>query len=47
MFNTTFLGGSIWKPPPLNPFLQGMPEELINVDDHDDDINKKGSLSNA
>lgn len=24
-----FEGGSIWRPPPLNPFLQGMPDELV------------------
>ena len=24
-----FEDGSIWKPPPLNPFLQGMPDELV------------------
>uniref|UniRef100_A0AAJ7XIX9 U2 snRNP-associated SURP motif-containing protein n=1 Tax=Petromyzon marinus TaxID=7757 RepID=A0AAJ7XIX9_PETMA len=23
-----FEGGSVWRPPPLNPYLQGMPEEL-------------------
>lgn len=42
-----FEDGSIWKPPPLNPFLQGMPEELIQSEDEEDDKNKKGSLSNA
>lgn len=25
-----FEGGSIWKPPPKNPFSQGMPDELIS-----------------
>lgn len=25
-----FENGSLWKPPPLNPFEDGMPEELIN-----------------
>ncbi|XP_022238815.1 U2 snRNP-associated SURP motif-containing protein-like [Limulus polyphemus] len=25
-----FKGGSIWRPPPLNPYLQGMPEELVD-----------------
>lgn len=40
-------GGSVWKPPPLNPFLQGMPEELIKMDEEEEDKNKKGSLSNA
>lgn len=42
-----FKNGSIWKPPPLNPFLQGMPEELIQMEEEEDDKNKKGSLSNA
>ncbi|XP_066975259.1 U2 snRNP-associated SURP motif-containing protein isoform X1 [Macrobrachium rosenbergii] len=42
-----FEAGSIWKPPPLNPFLQGMPEELIKIEEEEDDKNKKGSLSNA
>ncbi|XP_047496387.1 U2 snRNP-associated SURP motif-containing protein-like isoform X2 [Penaeus chinensis] len=42
-----FKGGSIWKPPPLNPFLQGMPEELIQMEEEEEDKNKKGSLSNA
>ncbi|CAG2113273.1 unnamed protein product [Medioppia subpectinata] len=26
-----FENGSVWKPPPLNPFLQGMPEELVEA----------------
>ncbi|XP_071542490.1 U2 snRNP-associated SURP motif-containing protein isoform X2 [Panulirus ornatus] len=42
-----FKNGSIWKPPPLNPFLQGMPEELIKREEEEEDKNKKGSLSNA
>ncbi|KAK4313057.1 hypothetical protein Pmani_015576 [Petrolisthes manimaculis] len=42
-----FNGGSIWKPPPLNPFLQGMPEELIKKEEEEEEKNKKGSLSNA
>ncbi|KAB7503727.1 U2 snRNP-associated SURP motif-containing protein [Armadillidium nasatum] len=44
---TNFLDGSIWKPPPVNPFLQGMPEELIRKEEEFDERNKKGSLSNA
>ena len=24
-----FQGGSIWRPPQMNPFSQGMPEELV------------------
>ncbi|XP_045135170.1 U2 snRNP-associated SURP motif-containing protein-like isoform X3 [Portunus trituberculatus] len=42
-----FKNGSIWKPPPLNPFLQGMPEELIKKEEEEEEKNKKGSLSNA
>lgn len=39
-----FKGSSIWKPPPLNFFNQGMPEELIS----DDEIEpNKGQLSVA
>ena len=28
-----FEGGSVWKPPPVNPFLQGMPDELIDEEE--------------
>lgn len=42
-----FEGGSIWKPPPLNPFLQGMPEELVKQDEEEEEKNRRGSLSNA
>ncbi|XP_065220157.1 U2 snRNP-associated SURP motif-containing protein isoform X2 [Planococcus citri] len=36
-----FNGGSIWKPPPMNPFINGMPDELV-----EDDVDvRKGSLS--
>lgn len=27
-----FKGGSLWKPPPMNPYTQGMPEELVQED---------------
>lgn len=40
-----FTGGSIWKPPPLNFYTQGMPEELIN--DEDAPVTHKGTLSTA
>lgn len=40
-----FKTGSIWKPPPLNFYTQGMPEELI-VDDEAPEI-RKGTLSTA
>ncbi|KAF2349464.1 SWAP/Surp [Trinorchestia longiramus] len=42
-----FEGGSIWKPPPVDPFLQGMPEELVKEDEEEEEKNKRGSLSNA
>ena len=40
-----FKGGSIWKPPPLNFYSQGMPEELISEDEQMEP--NKGQLSNA
>lgn len=40
-----FEDGSIWKPPPLNFFSQGMPEELIDEDDLPEP--NKGQLSVA
>lgn len=40
-----FDGGSIWKPPPMNFFSQGMPEELIDDEDHSEP--NKGQLSVA
>lgn len=33
-----FRGGSYWKPPPMNPYTQGMPEELVDVRDLDIDV---------
>ncbi|KAK3912286.1 U2 snRNP-associated SURP motif-containing protein [Frankliniella fusca] len=39
-----FKGGSVWKPPPMNPYTQGMPEELVEYDEVDA---RKGSLSNS
>ncbi|XP_054724007.1 U2 snRNP-associated SURP motif-containing protein-like [Uloborus diversus] len=41
-----FKHGSIWKPPPLNPFLQGMPEELVEVPQRPMEP-KKGALSDS
>lgn len=35
-------GGSIWRPPPMNMYTQGMPEELIERDEE-----RKGGLSPA
>ncbi|KAK6638254.1 hypothetical protein RUM44_008683 [Polyplax serrata] len=40
-----FKGGSIWKPPPMNQYTQGMPDDL--VDDKDDFEPRKGTLSNT
>ncbi|XP_011505510.1 PREDICTED: U2 snRNP-associated SURP motif-containing protein [Ceratosolen solmsi marchali] len=40
-----FKGGSIWRPPPINPWTQGMPEELIDVQDKQEP--RRGSLSNS
>ncbi|XP_055538676.1 U2 snRNP-associated SURP motif-containing protein isoform X2 [Wyeomyia smithii] len=40
-----FKGGSIWKPPPINFYTQGMPDELL-VDEEGIDGNK-GNLSVA
>ncbi|KAL0272337.1 UNVERIFIED_CONTAM: hypothetical protein PYX00_005352 [Menopon gallinae] len=40
-----FKGGSIWKPPPMNQYTQGMPDDLI--DDKDDFEPRKGTLSNT
>ncbi|XP_055935383.1 U2 snRNP-associated SURP motif-containing protein-like [Argiope bruennichi] len=44
-----FKNGSIWRPPPLNPYLQGMPDELV---DQQPPVPrptepKKGSLSDS
>lgn len=39
-----FKGGSVWKPPPMNPYTQGMPEELVEYDEVDA---RKGTLSNS
>lgn len=41
----SFVGGAIWKPPALNFYTQGMPEELIS-DDGAPECNK-GALSTA
>uniref|UniRef100_A0A1B6MMK8 U2 snRNP-associated SURP motif-containing protein n=1 Tax=Graphocephala atropunctata TaxID=36148 RepID=A0A1B6MMK8_9HEMI len=36
-----FKGGSIWRPPPMNPYTQGMPDELVEPEVE----LRKGSLS--
>ncbi len=34
-------GGSVWRPPPMNPFINGMPDDLV-----EDDVDvRKGTLS--
>ena len=46
-----FKGGSVWRPPPVNPYLHGMPDELVEKEfDVDQDslpvlVGKKGSLT--
>ncbi|KAJ8670800.1 hypothetical protein QAD02_002059 [Eretmocerus hayati] len=40
-----FIGGSIWRPPPMNPWTQGMPDELIEVDEKQE--TRRGTLSNS
>ncbi|KAL4220667.1 U2 snRNP-associated SURP domain-containing protein [Mactra antiquata] len=52
-----FKGGSYWKPPPMNPYTQGMPEELVEPGDldiipevkekDDGDQFKKGKLTDS
>ncbi|XP_041354485.1 U2 snRNP-associated SURP motif-containing protein-like isoform X2 [Gigantopelta aegis] len=44
-----FKGGSIWRPPPLNPYTQGMPEELVDRSTHFPlvDSMKKGQLTDS
>ncbi|XP_026098647.1 U2 snRNP-associated SURP motif-containing protein-like isoform X2 [Carassius auratus] len=43
-----FKNGSFWRPPPLNPYLHGTPEDEErddeDDDDEDDEISKKGAL---
>ncbi|CAD6222317.1 GSCOCG00000910001-RA-CDS [Cotesia congregata] len=40
-----FKGGSVWRPPPMNPWTQGMPEELVEIEERQEP--KRGSLSNS
>ncbi|XP_058810366.1 U2 snRNP-associated SURP motif-containing protein isoform X3 [Phymastichus coffea] len=40
-----FKGGSVWRPPPMNPWTQGMPDELIEVEEKHEP--RRGSLSNC
>lgn len=34
----------MWRPPPLNPYLHGTPQEEENEEDEEEDGIKKGSL---
>lgn len=38
-----FKNGSLWRPPPLNPYLHGTPEDEEG-EEEEEDTNKKGSL---
>lgn len=40
-----FKDGSIWKPPLMNSYTAGMPDELVNDDEGKEST--KGSLSNT
>ncbi|OWF40445.1 U2 snRNP-associated SURP motif-containing protein [Mizuhopecten yessoensis] len=46
-----FKGGSLWKPPPMNPYTQGMPDELVRedltFDQEDEVVTKKGQLTDS
>ncbi|MCJ8740461.1 hypothetical protein PDJAM_G00059560 [Pangasius djambal] len=39
-----FKNGSLWRPPPLNPYLHGAPQEEENEEDEEEEGIKKGSL---
>ena len=39
-----FRGGSYWKPPPMNPYTQGMPDELVDVSDLDIDVTLESNI---
>lgn len=45
-----FKGGSIWRPPQMNPYAQGMPEELLEGGDDPspiEELPKKGGLTDG
>jgi len=44
-----FKGGSIWRPPPSNPYTQGMPDDLVERGPHPEFevIVRKGKLTNS
>lgn len=39
-----FKNGSFWRPPPLNPYLHGTPEDEERDDDEEEESGKKGTL---
>lgn len=39
-----FKGGSVWRPPAINPWTQGMPDELVEIEERQEP--RRGSLSN-
>ncbi|XP_076831883.1 U2 snRNP-associated SURP motif-containing protein isoform X2 [Brachyhypopomus gauderio] len=39
-----FKNGSLWRPPPLNPYLHGTPDDEEGEDDDEEESSKKGSL---
>lgn len=41
-----FKGGSTWRPPAINPFAQGMSDDLFSSDDEDDESRRR-SLSKS
>lgn len=44
-----FKGGSIWRPPPIHPYTQGMPDDLVNRTAHSEFevVLRKGKLTNS
>ena len=40
-----FKNGSLWRPPPLNPYSLGMPEDLVTTKEEEQPIPKKGQLN--
>ncbi|XP_030629192.1 U2 snRNP-associated SURP motif-containing protein isoform X2 [Chanos chanos] len=39
-----FKNGSFWRPPPLNPYLHGTPDEEEGEEDEEEEASKKGCL---
>lgn len=39
-----FKNGSLWRPPPLNPYLHGTPQEEEIEEEEEEEGIKKGSL---